>query len=165
MAESNRTQFAMRALTLADYFNATLGGKRVSGYQVKLAAPDGPSTGGGKQALQHVSLIPDGGGSAITAGSANPVEKTAELRTYAHLEQLHAERFKGKRLPLDKVAYNELLKRMQAFFAEQKLSVVLVDAARGSSRGGQSRVGLMIIGLLVALATAGAVYFILSLKH
>jgi hypothetical protein len=158
MAE--RTQFAMRALTLADYFNAALKGKRVGGYQVKLAAPDGPSTGGGKQALQHISLIPDAGGASITAGSANPVERVAELRSFAHLEQLHAQRFKGKRLPLDKVAYNELLKKMQAFFADQKLSVVLVDAANLPQRG-QSRAGVMILGLAIAAATAGAVFFFL----
>ena len=47
MAESNRTQFAMRALSLADYFNAKIGDKRVSGYKVVLATPDGPSTAGG----------------------------------------------------------------------------------------------------------------------
>ena len=157
---SHRTQFAMRALTLADYFNSAMKGKRVGNYTVQLAAPDGPSTGGGKQALQHISLVPDAGGATITAGSANQVERVAELRSYAHLQQLHAQRFRGKRLPLDKVAYNELLKKMQQFFTEQKLSVVLVDAANLPQRSG-SRVGMMILGLAIAAATAGAVFFFL----
>src|SRR4051812_17754875 len=158
MAEQ-RTQFAMKALSMADYFNAKVGDKRVSGHQVKLAAPDGPSTGGGKQALQHVSLIPDAGGATITAGSANQVERVAEIRTYDHLQQLHLRRFGRKSLPLDRVSYNELVKRMQAFFAEQKLTVVLVDAAAMPRE--RSRAGLMAVGLAVALATAGAVFFLL----
>ena len=161
MAESNRTQFAMKALSLADFFNASVGQKRVSGYKVVLAAPDGPSTGGGKQALQHISLIPDAGGMTITAGSANGVEKTAELRTWDHLAALHAQRFKGKSFPLDKVSYNELMKRMQAFFVDQRLSVVVVDAARVPQRS-QSRAGLMVLGIAIAAATAGAVFFFLQ---
>jgi hypothetical protein len=162
MSESNRTQFAMRALTLADYFNAKVGDRRVSGYQVKLAAPDGPSTGGGKQALQHISLIPDAGGATITAGSANPVAKTAELRSYRYLEQLHRQRFGGKGFLLDKVNYNELLKRMQTFFADQGLSLVLLDSAPGPADKSSPRFGLILLGLLVSLATAGAVYYLLG---
>ena len=160
MAESNRTQFTMKALTLADYFNASIGSKRVSGHKVVLAAPDGPSTAGGKLALQHISLIPDAGGATITAGSANQADKTAELRTFAQLDQLHRQRFKGKPLPVDKVAYNELLKRMQQFFSEQKLAIVIVDAAPMASRA-QSRTGLMLLGIAIAAATAGAVFFFL----
>jgi hypothetical protein len=161
MADSNRTQFAMQALSLADYFRARLGDRRVSGYKVVLAAPEGPSTGGGKQAIQHISLIPDAGGATITAGSANPVERRAELRTWEHLVALHSQRFRGKQIPLDKVAYNELLKRMQAFFTDQRLSIVIVDAA-AVHQPSQSRVGLTILGIAIAAATAGAVFFFLQ---
>jgi hypothetical protein len=162
MAENPRTQFAMKALSMADYFNAKIGDKRVSGHQVKLAAPDGPSTGGGKQALQHISLIPDAGGATITAGSANQVDKIAEIRTWDHLSQLHGQRFRGKKFPLDRVSYNELVKRMQVFFGEQKLTVVLLDAAALPRE--RSRAGTMLVGLVVAAATAGAVFYLLSLK-
>jgi hypothetical protein len=164
MANTDRTQFAMRALSLADYFKSVVGQQRVGRYKAVLAAPDGPSTGGGKQAIQHISLIPDAGGATITAGSANQVEQRAELRTWEHLAQLHAQRFKGKRIPLDRIAYNELLKTMQKFFAEKGLTVVLMDtAALPPPRA--SRAGLMALGLLVSAATAGAVYYLLSLKH
>jgi hypothetical protein len=163
MAESNRTQFTLKALSLADYFKAIMGNQRVSGYKVVLAAPDGPSTGGGKQALQHISLIPDAGGATITAGSANQVEKIAELRTYDHLSQLHAQRFRGKKLPLDRIAYNELLKRMQQFFAEQKLTVVLLDAAQVGNNTARSGAALL-VGVVVALATAGAVFYLMNIK-
>ena len=160
MSDQNRTQFTVRAVSLADFFNAAIGNRRVSGYKVTLAAPDGPSTGGGKQALQHISLVPDAGGATITAGSANQVEKIAELRTFDHLAQLHAKRFKGKRIPLDRVAYNELVKRMQTFFSDQRLTVVLLDAAQVQSQ--PSRLPALLMGVVVAAATAGAVFYFLN---
>jgi hypothetical protein len=163
MASEHRTQFTLMALGFADQFNARMGDRRVSGYQVKLSAPEGQSTGGGKQALQHISLIPDAGGATITAGSANQVDRIAEIRTWDQLAQLHAQRFRGKSFPLDRVSYNELVKRMQTFFAEQKLTVVLLDAAMLPPPP-PSRAIAMTLGLAVAAATAGAVYVLLSLK-
>jgi hypothetical protein len=164
MSDANRTQFALKALSLADYFNARVGDKRVSGFRVQLARPDGLSTGGGKQAVQHISLVPDDGDApTITAGWANQVERTSELRTYEHLAQLHASRFRGKQIPLDRVAYNELLKRMQAFFGEKGLSVVLVDAAKTPSAPRTSRVGVVALFFAVALAVAGGLFFLLNL--
>jgi hypothetical protein len=166
MSDPNRTQFALLAINLADYFNAEVGDKRVSGYRVQLARPDGLSTGGGKQAVQHISLVPDGGGDAtITAGWANQVEGHSELRTYEHLAQLHASRFRGKEIPLDRVAYNELLKRMQAFFGEKGLSVVLVDVARTAAPRATSRLAVVMLFLGVALAVAGGLFFLLNLHN
>jgi hypothetical protein len=163
MAVEQRTQFTMKAIGLADFFRSALGDRRVSGHKVELAAPDGPSTGGGKQALQHISLIPDAGGATITAGSANVADRIAEIRTWEHLKQLHARRFGRRAFPLDRVSYNELIKRMQAFFAEQKLTVVLVDAAALPAE--RFRATTVALGLAVAAATAGAVYYLLSLQR
>jgi hypothetical protein len=164
MSDPNRTQFAVKAVSLADFFNAAVGDKRVSGYRVQLARPDGLSTGGGKQAVQHISLVPDGGDEAtITAGWANQVERIAELRTFDQLAQLHASRFRGKQIPLDRVAYNELLKRMQSFFGEKGLSVVLVDAAKTPLGPKTSRITVVMLFLGVALAVAGGLFFLLDL--
>jgi hypothetical protein len=163
MSDPNRTQFAMKALNLADHFNAEVGDKRVSGYRVQLARPEGLSTGGGKQAVQHISLVPDGGGDAtITAGWANQLEGSAELRTYEQLAQLHASRFRGKKIPLDRISYNELLKRMRAFFGDRGLSVVLVDAAKTPAAPTSSRFTVVMVFLGVALEAAGAMFFLLD---
>src|SRR5262249_3676098 len=151
----------LQAISLADWFNAEVGDRRVSGYKVKLAAPEGPSTGGGMQALQHISLIPDAGGATITAGSANQVTKVAELRSHQYPEQRHRQRCGGKSFPLDRVSYNELLKRMQAFFTKQRLAIVLLDSSPAAGRP-QSRAGVMLLGVLIAVFTAGAVYFFLG---
>jgi hypothetical protein len=87
----------------------------------------------------------------------------AEIRTWDHLSQQHAKRFRGKGFPIDRVSYNELVKRMQSFFAEQKLTVVLLDAASLPQQ--RSRAGMMAVGFAVAAATAGLVFYLLSLKH
>jgi hypothetical protein len=58
--DARRTQIAMQALDFASVFNVVIGPERLAGspgYRVEMSAPDGPSTGGGKQALQHVKLV------------------------------------------------------------------------------------------------------------
>jgi len=168
MAEQKRTQFAMQALGFADVFNMKVGDQRVSGHRVELSAPDGPSTGGGKQSVQHVKLVPEApGGPVVVAGTADPVEKKAELRSWDYLQQLHAQRFKGKTVPVDRVQYAALVKRMQAFFADQGLAVVMLEAAPMASSGaspGAARTSsgaAIVIFVLVAAAIAGALFYFL----
>jgi hypothetical protein len=171
--EKKHTAFALQALGFADLFNIKIGDQKVSGHRVEMSAPDGPSTGGGKQAVQHIKLIPDdGSGSVIVAGSANQMEKTAEVRSYEYLADLHSKRFKGARLPLDKASYNLLVARVKAFFAEHELSVSMLDAPRpaGGSEvdrapGGGNMSTMVVVFLVVALAIAGAVFFLLRSKH
>src|SRR5882724_6745797 len=133
MSDPKRTAFAMQALGLAETFNIMLQAERVKRpvtYRVELSAPDGMSTAGGKQATQHVKLIPEGGGTTIVAGSANGVDKVAELRTFEHLKLLHAQRFKGAEIPLNRVQYNELLEKLQAFFVDKGCEVTMAPVPR-----------------------------------
>src|SRR3954462_7620670 len=119
----------MRALGFAELFHIKTADRKGAGpaaYRVEMSAPDGPSTGGGKQAVQHIKLVPEVEGDAvIVAGSANQLEKSAEIRTYEYLADLHAQRFKGAAIPLDRARYGELVKRMQAFLTDQGLRVVM----------------------------------------
>ena len=175
MSDPKRTAFAMQALSLAETFNLMLQAERVKGpvtYRVELSAPDGMSTAGGKQATQHVKLIPEGGGTTVVAGSANPVDKTAELRTFEHLKLLHAQRFKGAEIPLNRVQYNELLEKLKAFFAQQGQCTVrmaevprdaaVVDTSAARARGGASGTMVLLIILVAALAAAGGVTWYLT---
>ncbi len=164
-----RTQFAMKALDFASIFNAIIGKDRLQGnpsYRVEMSAPDGPSTAGGKQALQHIKLVPDPGGTVLVAGTANTVEKQAELRTYDHLQALHAARFKGAALPLDRVRYGELVKKMQKYFSEQGMHVLIVDTPRPPSRAqaSPSSSAVLWIAVVLMLAGAGALLFFLLRK-
>ena len=132
MPEPSRTMFAQQAMDLAQLFKMTVGSQPVPGrtiYNVELAAPEGPSTGGGVQGVQHITLVPHGGdGASIVAGLANKANQTAELRTHAYLRQQHKRRSNAE-LPLDLKGYDELLDRMTQFFSSQGLTVRRVDAA------------------------------------
>ena len=97
--------------------------------KIELTTPVGPSTEGGKQALQHLRLVPADGTSAIVIGSTSPVAKTAEVRTLRHLRDVHAMRFKDAPFPLDGTAYQELVGRLQQFFAAQGHAMVMLDVA------------------------------------
>ncbi|HEY2744029.1 MAG TPA: hypothetical protein VGL86_05385 [Polyangia bacterium] len=175
MSDPKRTAFAMRALSLAETFNLMLQAERVKGpvsYRVELSAPEGMSTAGGKQATQHVKLIPEGGGTTIVAGSANQAEKWAELRTFEHLKVLHAQRFKGAEIPLNRVQYNELLEKLKTFFAQQGGCAVRVAelpreagaaaAATAPAKSGPSGMLVMVIVIVIALAAAAGVTWYLT---
>ena len=132
MVDKKFTMFAAQAMTLADIFKAVFADGLPGSvhYKVELSAPDGPSTGGGKLALQHVKLIPDGGGATLVMGSANPVEKTAEIRTFPYLADMHRQRFKGASLPIDPERYKALQKQLQFFFTDQGMTVVMIDVSK-----------------------------------
>ena len=169
MAEDKRTQFAMQALGFAELFAIRVGSQKVEGpvtFRVELAAPEGPSTGGGKQSMQHVRLVPDAGGPVIVPGWADPVAKRAELRTYEHLAALHSQRFKGAPLPIDRAQYDALTARMDAFFREAGLAVgysslptapTMPMVAEKSS----SNLGLYLAIVAVLAVIAGVVAFLL----
>jgi hypothetical protein len=116
--------------------------------------------------------VPEGGGTTIVAGSANPVDKTAELRTFEHLKLLHAQRFKGAEIPLNRVQYNELVEKLKAFFAQQggcavRLAEVPRDLAAAPAHaperaGGTSGTLVLVLILVAALAAAAAVTWFLT---
>ncbi len=120
------TAVAGQANDFALLFNATFAAGVDGRYRVDLTTPVGPSTAGGKQSLQHMRLVPLDGSPAIVLGSVSPVLKTAEIRTFRHLSEIHARRF-GTRVPLDVNAHRELCRRLSQFFALQQFSVVMVD--------------------------------------
>lgn len=169
MSDPKRTQFAMQAMTLAETFNLLLGGERVKGpvsYRVELSAPDGMSTAGGKQATQHVKLLPEGGGTTLVAGSANQAESRAELRTFEHLKRLHAQRFKGAEIPLNRVQYNELVDKLKAFFVDKGCDVRMAelpgDLPPTADKSGPSGTMVLLFILAAALASAAGVTWFLT---
>ncbi|HEY3357228.1 MAG TPA: hypothetical protein VGQ83_28520 [Polyangia bacterium] len=176
MAEEKRTAFAMQALGFAELFALQVGSHRVEGpvsFRVELAAPEGQSTLGGRQALQHIRLVPDGGGPVTVPGWANSVEKTAELRTYEHVAALHAQRFHGAPLPCDRAQYDALLARMEQFFREAGLAVTFAGppagltapmaAAPAPAKSSSTGVLVAILAVVVVLVGVG-VFFLLRAR-
>jgi hypothetical protein len=160
--------FAQQAMSLAEIFQISFGlpvGKAVK-FKPELAAPDGPSTGGGKQAVQAIKLTPVESGSAtLVIGHANQIERTVELRTYEYLVRVQAQRFKGVELALEREPYDEFLKKLHTFFDNQSMRVSMVAAppatgAEAAATPGKSAKAAVIAAIAVGGAVVlGAVAF------
>jgi hypothetical protein len=93
-----RTKLAQKFVSLADSVGDAFRDFAIGAgaWAVELTAPQGMSTGGGKQALQHLRLRPRRGGYAVlVAGTVNQVEKRAELRDFDHVTILHEVRYRN----------------------------------------------------------------------
>jgi len=125
--KAKRTEFALKAFSLALEFQQACSRLRLVGpkatFRVEMAAPEGPSTGGGKQAVQHVKLVPDLG-PTIVMGQVNGVQKTFEIRDYEYLADLHHHRFKGQPLPFDRASYEGMAEPVVQFFADRRMRPV-----------------------------------------
>jgi hypothetical protein len=160
-----RTQRTLEALGLAEGFNLLLQNERIRGpisYCLELSAPEGMSTAGGKQATQHVKLVPEGGGAVIVAASANLVERWAELRTFEHLAALHAQRWKGASIPLDRTAYDLVMMKVSRFFADKGFAVREAAMPPAQARGGPLGFVVVLVILAAALATSAFVTWFMT---
>ncbi|MBX3197616.1 MAG: hypothetical protein KF894_05690 [Labilithrix sp.] len=96
--EALRTRLAQKFVSLADSVTEAFRDFAIGAgaYAVELTAPQGMSTGGGKQALQHLRLRPRREGYAVlVAGTVNQVERRAELRDYDHMAIMNDVRFRA----------------------------------------------------------------------
>jgi hypothetical protein len=131
MGEQQHTAFAGQAVGLAELFRYGFSKKRLEGdvsYTPELSTPESDSTGGGKQPLQHVKLVPDSG-ATLVIGTANIVEKSCELRTFRHMDDVHRQRFKGQPFKADQAKYDQLIDELKTFFAGQHYTVSMHEAA------------------------------------
>lgn len=95
--EALRTRLAQKFVSLADSVTEAFRDFAIGAgaYAVELTAPQGMSTGGGKQALQHLRLRPRREGySVLVAGTVNQLERRAELRDYDHVTIMNDVRFR-----------------------------------------------------------------------
>jgi hypothetical protein len=131
MGDQQHTAFAGQAVGLAELFRYGFSKKRLEGavnYAPELSAPEGDSTGGGKQALQHIKLVPDTG-ATLVIGTANVVDKSCELRTFRHMDDVHRQRFKGRPFEADPAKYDQLIEELRSFFSGQHYTVSMHEAA------------------------------------
>ena len=165
MSRPVHTQFAMKAIDLASLFNTIVGGdallsKDDNPFKVELSTPDGPSTGGGAQSVQHIKLVRPG--LTVVVGSADQVERTAELRSYDYVNGLHGQRYKNASLPVERATYDTFIKRARDFLQTQGLAIVVKDAAiapAAVAQSGGSSAGLLIFALVLAVGIAAGVFF------
>jgi len=122
-----QTFHAMQASDLANAFNDALQKTVIAPgeYRVELTAPEGPSTAGGVQAMQHLRLVPRlAGFPTLVVGHANHAEGKAELRSYEHLAAVHRQRFK-RPIALDRAAYEAFLQLARNLFEALRLETAI----------------------------------------
>ncbi len=108
-----RTRVANQAASLAETVSEGFDDFHMGAgdYVVELSVPEGPSTGGGTQARQHLRLVPRRPGySVVIAGTVDPVLSTAELRTFEHVAILHEVRF-GRPLEITGDEYADFMSK------------------------------------------------------
>ena len=94
MEGMKRTQFSQQGLDFATLFAAKHSHFNISGYVPVLREPPVDTTAGGKQAMQHIILLPKiEGDPLLTIGSVNVATRSARLRTHDCMRQLHEMRF------------------------------------------------------------------------
>jgi translation initiation factor IF-2 len=111
--EALRTRVANQAASLAETVTQGFEEFRMGAgdYRVELMTPEGPSTGGGVQARQHLRLVPRRKGYAVVvAGNVDPVTSTAEIRTYEHVALLYELRF-ARPLEITPDEYEDFLRK------------------------------------------------------
>jgi len=160
-----RTQFAQRGLDFAQLFNARFRNTSIVGYSAALREPDGVSTGGGKQATQHIVLVSAvQGAMSFTVGNVNLATKTAKLRNYECMATLHRQRFRGHELFLDPAQYQELFNQILSMMKKQGLMVEIEtrppEVAPSSREGSVTRPGISPAWLIIALLLGAAAVFV-----
>ena len=157
--EALRTRLARKFVTLADSVTEAFKELAIGAgaYAVELTAPQGMSTGGGKQALQHLRLRPRREGySVLVAGTVNQVERRAELRDYDHLAILNEVRF---RQPIDisQQEWEQFLRKAEVVLNGAGIQSMrtpppreLLDQRRSMQRVSKGAVAALVIVLLLA---------------
>lgn len=132
-----RTKFALRALNLADVWDAQFSDFMLMGStprRVTLSVPEGQSTAGGVQALQSISLVPEDPTKGIlVAGTVDGVGQTAELRGFAYLSEAYRLRFNR---PIDVPAgpYQKFLESAERLLSTNGLNVTVVNQLPDATR-------------------------------
>jgi hypothetical protein len=160
-----QTFHALKASDMAAAFNDALRRVRLQpgDYRVELTTPEGPSTGGGVQAMQHIRLVPRQAGlPTLVAGHANHAEERAELRTYEHLDAVNRQRFK-KPLAIDPGQYADFLRLSKQILEVLRLKTTLTGTPAelvdldGDEAPARSRGWLVALVVVLLLGVAGAI--------
>ncbi len=161
-----RTRVANQAHSVAKTINEGFQDYRLGAgaWQVELSTPEGQSTAGGKQALQHLRLVPTRAGySALVVGTVNGVLSTAELRTFDHVALSHEARFQ-RPLEITSQEYDDFLKKSDVIlnlcrFKGTRVpppAALVAEAAAAASSVRNAR-NVKIVALVVALLVVAMV--------
>ncbi|HJX51556.1 MAG TPA: hypothetical protein VJ801_02210, partial [Polyangia bacterium] len=121
MEDGKFTMYAGKSVALAEVFKYTVGKEPILGpviCRLELSAPTEESTDGGRLAMQHMSIVPEGGGPTVVIGTAYQLDRLAELRPYASVADTYKKRFRVSSFPVTPNQYDEMARRLKGFFAQ-----------------------------------------------
>ncbi len=127
-----RTALAKKFVSLADDVNEAFGDFHIGGgdYVVELTHPQGPSTGGGRQSLQHLRLRPRRPGyPVIVGGSVDGVNKRADLRDFAYVHIVHTLRFESP-LDLNEAEWEQFLRKAEVVLKQSEITTRRIPPPR-----------------------------------
>lgn len=136
----------------------------VAGHRAVLRSPE-VSTGGGKQARQHIALQPrQAGGLVITVGWVNGATNQSLIRTHECLAMVHAQR--GRSLPVDRLRYQAFFERLRAFLQSEGMQIEVESqppelAGTGPARAGAGGSLLWVWALVATAAALGLAAYVL----
>jgi hypothetical protein len=124
--EIKRTQIATAAVDQSRLFQTKFGDRLVSRHLPVLLEPPSVSTGGGAQAQQQIILQPRyQAGPTVNIGSMNCATKTAKLRTYDCLHQVHQLRFPGHPFGIEPTEYQMFFDDARGFLQALGMQVAI----------------------------------------
>jgi hypothetical protein len=158
-ADALRTGLAKKFVSLADDVTEAFAEFHIGGgdYVVELTAPQGQSTGGGKQALQHLRLRPRRPGyPVIVGGSVDGVHLTAELRNFDYVRVVHSLRFQDP-LDLNVSEWEQFLRKAEVVLKASEIATTRIpppiDLLRQASAKKISRPMLAAFIIVTVLAS------------
>lgn len=161
-----RTMFANHSALLAEQLRDALGKKmygRGPHRVLRIDDPEGPSTGGGKQARQSISLVPrKGTGPSVVCGWVDVSKRESQLRSFEGVARRY-EAHHGEPLELAPEEYERFLHDVEDVLVKAVIKVRLIvpeeqagaglaaQAVRAPARGG---VPMILVLLLMGAAFA-----------
>ena len=158
-----RTQQAQKFVTLSDSVTASFQDFVIGAgaWAIELTQPQGPSTGGGQQALQHLRMRPRRNGfSVLVAGAVNPMAKLADLRDYDHISVMHEVRHRQP-LQISRQEWEQFLRKAEVVLNAGGIQSMrtpppreLLDQRRSMQRVSQKAVVVFVVISILALIVA-----------
>lgn len=149
------TAVAGAGLSMAETFNQAFGSP-LPGWQAELAEPAGPSTGGGKQPAQPITVVTPRG-DRLAIGRVERVHRFVKLRTFDFVATMHRQRF-GRPLPLSESDYREFIDRLSVMFTSAGLTIEHEDAGQSLDRPGMSAWTWIVLVVLALVGIALLIY-------
>lgn len=158
------TAVANEAFTMVRAFEVAFG-KPFPGWKGELREPVGPSTGGGKQSLQAISIV-DQQGHRLAVGSVDSAKRAATLRSYAMVAAMHEARFDGDPFLVREADYTKFIDGVSNLLSSMSIAVKVETVAPSPRRAPPEPDGgagfLWFVGIATVIAIAIAAYIALS---